>query len=245
MKYSFVIPTYNNKVLLKNTLEALNYQPGYGHYDVVVVDDGSSDDTAGFIRGINRNYDLKYLYLERCEDSCRARTRNHGWRNADGEIVVFIDSDIVVRPDYLAELDRCFAVSDAIAVIGNRLFMNSPTGYSDITDCSIFKKCFFDGKQFDNLEFRHFLYASTSYNINAIMYPWMQLYSCNAAIPKKWLEAVGGFDENFRIGQYEDKDFFLRAAKAGFRLGTVGCSFLHRLWSGAPFSWAPTLWQGH
>jgi N-acetylglucosaminyl-diphospho-decaprenol L-rhamnosyltransferase len=46
-------------------------------------------------------------------------------------------------------------------------------------------------------------------------------------VHRRVFEKIGVFDENFRIGQYEDKDFFLRAAKAGFRLGTVGCSFLH------------------
>jgi GT2 family glycosyltransferase len=44
-------------------------------------------------------------------------------------------------------------------------------------------------------------------------------------------EAVGTFDENFRIGQYEDTDFFLRVQKSGFRLGTVGSSFLHHFGS--------------
>jgi GT2 family glycosyltransferase len=42
---------------------------------------------------------------------------------------------------------------------------------------------------------------------------------------------IGGFDENFRIGQYEDKDFFLRVSRAGFRMGTVGTSFLHHFGS--------------
>ena len=48
---------------------------------------------------------------------------------------------------------------------------------------------------------------------------------------KRVFEAIGLFDEQFRIGQYEDKDFFLRASKAGFKLGTVGCSFLHHFGS--------------
>ncbi len=44
-------------------------------------------------------------------------------------------------------------------------------------------------------------------------------------------DTIGVFDENFRIGQYEDKDLFLRARKAGFRLGTVGASFIHHFGS--------------
>jgi GT2 family glycosyltransferase len=44
-------------------------------------------------------------------------------------------------------------------------------------------------------------------------------------------ETVGAFDENFRIGQFEDADFFRRAAAAGFRLGTTGRSFIHHFGS--------------
>jgi lipopolysaccharide heptosyltransferase III len=44
-------------------------------------------------------------------------------------------------------------------------------------------------------------------------------------------DSVGLFDEKFLIGQYEDKDFFLRAARSGFALGTVGAAFLHHFGS--------------
>jgi len=46
-------------------------------------------------------------------------------------------------------------------------------------------------------------------------------------VNRRVFESVGYFDENFRVGQYEDADFFLRARIAGFHLGTVGGSFLH------------------
>jgi len=48
---------------------------------------------------------------------------------------------------------------------------------------------------------------------------------------RRVFDKIGIFDENFRIGQYEDKDLFLRAALAGFKLGTVGCAFIHHFGS--------------
>ena len=65
MKFTVIMPTYNNAELLRNTLEALNYQEGYDEndYEVVVVDDGSSIDTYSYIKGINKNYKLKYYYI--------------------------------------------------------------------------------------------------------------------------------------------------------------------------------------
>ncbi len=204
MKYSFVISTRNNNEFLKNTLEALNYQHGFGHYNVILVDEGSSD--YANVRGTNRNYELKYFHIERCRDSFGARARNYGWKQADGDIIVFIDSDIIVRPDYLDELDRCFGMSGDIAVIGNMLLPKTRIKYSDVTSCRIFKKNHFDSKKTNNLEFRHYLFEKTSYNINAIIDPWMKFNSCNAAIPKKWLEIIGGFDESFIGRGFEDID---------------------------------------
>ena len=48
---------------------------------------------------------------------------------------------------------------------------------------------------------------------------------------KKVFDTIGIFDENFRIGQYEDKDLFMRAARAGFSMGNVGSAFLHHFGS--------------
>ena len=46
-------------------------------------------------------------------------------------------------------------------------------------------------------------------------------------VRRRVFDTIGLFDENFRIGQYEDADFFRRASKAGFHLGITGCSFIH------------------
>ena len=108
IKYSFIIPTYNNAKLLKNSLEALNYLsvPEGIEYEAIVVDDGSECDTYSVITGINKKYELHYIYLERCENSSRARARNKGIEKAKGQIVVFIDADIIVNKDKLVHTQR-------------------------------------------------------------------------------------------------------------------------------------------
>ncbi len=220
MKFSFVIPTYNNKVLLKNTLEALNYQKGYCRedYEVIVVDDGSSDNTYEYIKDVNRNYPMKYLYLERDSDSCRSRTRNYGWKNSSGEFIVFIDSDIVVKENYLQELDRCFALSTDMLVTGPRLMLDRQTGFDDIGSKKIFEKFYFDTKKYHLLEYRYYLYSIASYNANAGLCPWIQVYSCNLAVPKVWLKKVGGFDENFKEWGIEDLEIGYSLYKNGIGL---------------------------
>jgi len=220
MKYGFVIPTYNNKYLLKNTLEALNYQNNYSEndYEVIVVDDGSTDNTSCYIKNINKNYNLKYIYLERTKDSCRAKTRNQGWKSSEAEIIIFIDSDIIVKENYLEELDRCFSINKDILVIGNRLMLGESYTTDDIINKKIFKNNVFDSENFNLLEFRHFLYEILSYNPNVNLYNWMQVYSCNMAILKKHLEKIGGFDENFKFWGLEDVELGYSLIKNGVQL---------------------------
>lgn len=212
-KYSFVIPTYNRKELLKNTLEALNRQDGYGwdDYEVIVVDDGSDDGTCDYIKGINRSFELKYVYLERSLNSSRSRARNCGWRAAQGEIIVFIDSDIIVGNNHLLELDRCFNLDSNIVVIGNRLKL--PKGA--VIDFDNLHHSFgFNRFKTRLLDITYYIYERLSYNMAFIRVPGYLLPSCNAAIPKKYLERVNGFDENFKGWGHED-------CELGYRLQLI------------------------
>lgn len=220
MKYSFVIPVYRGKILLKNTLEALNHLQGYDRngYEVVVVDDGSGDDTVSYIKGINRNYHLKYLYLERDDASCRARARNQGWKNAAGEIVIFIDADILVKADFLRELDRCYALNPDLLVIGLRLMLPEPVDVTKIRDQSVFDEYRFDRERFSMLEARHFAFERFGYNAAILYHPWLFVYSSNMAVPRRRLEEMGGFDENFKGWGLEDNELGYRLYQSGVKI---------------------------
>ncbi len=217
MRYSFVIPTYNRKEYLKTSLEALNNLSGYSgeNYEALVIDDGSSEDLFEYIRGVNRNYRLNYIYLERGEDSCRSRTRNYGIGIARGRYIAFIDNDIVVNNDYLLELDRYFSHSDNLVIIGTRLDcapeMIHKTGTRDLRE-----KALGDADP-DILDLRHLALNSLSYNLPAHKYPWMLTLTCNLAVPRELLLNSGGFDENFKKWGFEDIELGYRLHKAGAR----------------------------
>lgn len=213
MKYSFIIPVYNNRLALKSTLLALNRQIGFKSedYEVIVIDDGSSDDTWSIIKDIKRDYELKYIYLERDVGSCRARARNSGLKAAQGKVAVFIDADILVRQDYLKELDRCYRFNENIIVIGTRLLL--PKNMIINLDF-LFEACTFDSRVISILEARHFIFDRLSYNLSAIKWPGLLFCTCNAAVPVKYLHAAGGFDQHFVGWGMEDSDL-------GCRLGLL------------------------
>jgi len=217
MKYSFVIPTYNKKEPLVRTLEALNNLSGYSRDDVeaVVVDDGSTEEVFKIIKGVNRTYRLNYIYLQRCEDSCRSRTRNYGINAARGTFIIFIDDDIVVNSDYLQELARYFNVSHHLVIIGTRL--NFPAHLLGSTDIKELRRTACQEANTDVLELRHPTFNRLSYNLAAYKYPWMMTFTSNLAVPRQLLLDIAGFDENFKKWGYEDLELGYRLHKTGVK----------------------------
>ena len=98
---SVIVPTYNRREFLRNLLRALSRQTyPSDHFEVIVVDDGSTDGTAG-IASERFPFALRYYRQENQGD---AEARNLGARHAQAELLVFIDDDMVLDPGYLAEL---------------------------------------------------------------------------------------------------------------------------------------------
>ncbi len=93
--------TYNRKHLLGRALEALfNQNFPRDEYEIVLVDDGSTDGTGEFVRTLKPPCKLEYIYQP---NSGLAHGRNQGIRHANGHIILFIDDDIVASSNLLAE----------------------------------------------------------------------------------------------------------------------------------------------
>jgi len=104
---SVIIPTYNRAHLLKKTIESVQSQ-SYPHWELIVVDDGSSDNTKGLMEEIMRldgRIIYKRLELNRGANHCR----NLGLRLAEGDYVNFLDSDDFFKTDKLQKQMRVFS----------------------------------------------------------------------------------------------------------------------------------------
>lgn len=218
LKYSVVIPAYKQKELLKNTLESLNNQQDLleGEYEVIVVDDGSGNDIYSFIKGVNKTYELNYIYLDRSDISCRSRTRNYGWKASKSRFVVFLDQDILVQRSHLKELSRYFKYDSNQMVIGTRFMLPSSIKVVDEIDNESLKKYFYYNQEC--IEFRHDVFNRFSYNSASFRCPWLIAIGCNTAVPKKWLELVGGFDESIMNWGMEDVELAYRLYKANLKI---------------------------
>jgi cellulose synthase/poly-beta-1,6-N-acetylglucosamine synthase-like glycosyltransferase len=93
---SVVIPAYNSADTIAETVQACLNQD-YPAVEVIIIDDGSTDDTGKIVR----QYPVRYA---RQENSGPAAARNTGWKQAHGEIICFTDSDCVPEPTWVSKL---------------------------------------------------------------------------------------------------------------------------------------------
>src|ERR1051326_2899654 len=113
---SVIIPTYNRRELLARTLDALFRQNVEAHlYEIIVVVDGSTDGTSEMLKRLKPACGLAVIEQPNCG---QASAMNAGARAAHGEILLFIDDDILCDPDLLQHHAAAHASGEGHVVFG-------------------------------------------------------------------------------------------------------------------------------
>lgn len=192
---SVVIPTYNRKPILEKCLHALQVQKlsaaSASGYEVVVVDDGSTDGTWEFLA--ERKNEFPHLRSFRQQHQGPAAARNLGIQQAQGDIIVFIDSDLVVTENFLQ------AHVDALKQGQKKLKSDRFFTYG-----AVINTCNFHDP------------TSEPYKITDFSAAFFA--TGNVAIPKHWLEKAGLFDTRFQLYGWEDLELGVRLKKLGLKL---------------------------
>ena len=97
MKFSIIIPTYNRGQFIGNTISDVLNQ-NYENWELLIIDDGSIDNTKDVITPFTKNSKIQYIYQENAE---RSAARNLGIHHAKGDFICFVVSDERVNPDFL------------------------------------------------------------------------------------------------------------------------------------------------
>jgi glycosyltransferase involved in cell wall biosynthesis len=179
-KVSICIPTYNRKDYLKETLDSVFTQT-YRDYEVVIVDDGSTDGTEEMIK--TAGYKVRYYWQKNAGD---AAARNRLIELAGGKFITFIDSDDLLMPD---AVERMMKVMEAE---GGDIVVYGP--YLRIDE---------NGNVYGR--YKRKLYSG---HITKYLFQNILVHSCGSMLPKKVLEAAGGFDQSLPVSS--DYDLWLR-----------------------------------
>lgn len=192
---SLVICTRNRASHLRACLGYVSAQSRTSSWELVVVDNGSSDETGTILEefAIGAPFPVTTRFESK---PGLGRARNVGWKVARGDIIVFTDDDCYLSPDYL---DRICEVFDdtRIGFAGGRINLFDPT------DCPITIKA---SAKRELLEPRSYVKPG-----------WM--HGASMAFRRDVLEAINGFDDAFGVGTRfccEDTDAQARASFAGW-----------------------------
>src|SRR4051812_41283328 len=102
--FSVIIPTYNRGYILWKTIQDIQNQQ-YPFFELLIIDDGSTDDTQKVVKQFQKDPRIKYLYKKHSHVS---DARNLGKQKSRGEIVTYVDSDEHVYDNYLTTAREYF-----------------------------------------------------------------------------------------------------------------------------------------
>lgn len=201
---SVVIPTYNRCQSLAATLQSLCHQRDIDarHFEIIVVDDGSTDDTQRTTLEVAAGSSVSISYF--CQPNRGpAASRNVGIRQARGKVILFIGDDIVGHSHFLQQHrewhQKIFPQADA-AILGY-----SPMVGIDGKRGLIHQ--WLDRKQMAFQNLRHGGEASYHY-----------FYTCNISIKKSFLMQHGLFKEEYPLAAGEDTELGFRLAGCGLKI---------------------------
>ena len=131
---SVIVSVYNQNTTLALLLNLLTQQNYTGPWEIIVCDDGSDTDTLSVIQAASRCFDGRLRYVWQSRNGWGlAKSRNNALRCANGNVIVFMDADLAVPPDFVSRHASCHSDGKRRLVCGTRrwLFLDElPQGIS-------------------------------------------------------------------------------------------------------------------
>jgi len=224
MRCSVIIPTYNRSPLLHATLHSLTLQAlASQEFEVIVVDDGSADNSREVAVSFADRLNLSYYFQEDLGYRV-ARARNIGLKNASAPVSVFIDSGVLLHSQCLKAHCEAHEKSNIpLAICGYVFGFNEDNENAGEIQAKV---DLFDPdstiSRFQHsaahLDLREEFYAKYTDEFWSLPAPWVIFWTCNASAPTEVIRKVGMFDEAFVTWGADDVELAYRLHRAGCRL---------------------------
>ncbi len=215
-KISVVISVYNRSDLLYKCLTSINNQTLIP-YEVVLSDDGSQEDITAFITKHKDEFSFPIVYCEQDDAGFRlARCKNNGIKEASGDILVFLDQDIVTTKTYIETISQNIRES--------RFIVSLPARTTEEQAILIDTECIVDSSYLSVITPAQIKHIRKQYwkeklyyhlNLLRLRKTGIKLRGGVFSIYKKDLVSVNGFDENFVRWGNEDDDLGRRLNNHG------------------------------
>lgn len=205
---SIILVTYNQLNYTQICIESIRKFTKEGTYEIIVVDNASSDDT---LKWLNKQQDIKVIANEKNKGFPVAC--NQAINVAIGENILLLNNDTIVTPKWLKNLNDALYSEKDIAVVG--AISNSCSNNQQIMV-----------NYYNIAEMINFAETLNNNNENIIEYRPRLIGFCYM-IKKDVLEQVGLLDERFSPGNFEDDDLSFRILEKGYKLALCKNVFIH------------------
>lgn len=202
--------TRNGLELTKACLESIfRYtDDSDGEFELIFVDNGSSDGTQEYLQGIPNS-----KLIVNSENKGFAAANNQGLLAASGDYLLLLNNDVIVTENWLSGLLARLLADKTLAAVGPRAcnvapIQNVNPAYGNLEEMQLFAK-----------EWRRTHLGTGFYSHRLIGFCLL--------FHRKLLDEIGGLDEQFYPGGYEDDDFCLRARIRGYRLWVADDVYIH------------------
>jgi len=205
---SVIIPTYNSADFLKIAIDSV-LQQSYSNYEILVIDDGSTDNTEELMRG----YSELVVYIKQSNQGVSA-ARNTGIKQAKGEFIAFLDADdswfsdkLTLQIDMLHKYPECIAVFSNFHIVDAQNKLLKSNGIAE--DYAIFKY-----KKLNKTDlFQHVDNGICTGDIFKSLFLGNFINTCSLVIRSESVKKCGFF--NTKLITQEDYDYWLRLSMLG------------------------------
>jgi glycosyltransferase involved in cell wall biosynthesis/DNA-binding SARP family transcriptional activator len=214
---SIIILTCNQLQYTKKCIESI-FQNTQESYELIFVDNGSTDGTVEYLESeVLRDYtDLRIRIIKNSENKGFAGGNNQGIAAASGDYILLLNNDVVVTPGWLKRLINCAQRNPQIGIVGP--CSNYVSGTQLVKDVTYDLNTLAGLSEFSNKFADRFLAQAE---------PILRAVGFCMLIKRAVIDKIGGMDDRYGLGNFEDDDFSLRATIAGFESWIARDCFIH------------------
>lgn len=204
---SIVIPVFNQIEYTKKCIDSLLRDPDRPNYELIVVDNGSSDGTREYLENLQKSLDRtrdKMSPIFNAENRGVAPAWNQGAQAATTDYIAILNNDLLLSTGWFRSL--------LWALDYHHIHLVSPFAATGPLNYDLDARALRFGEK----------------NLAKL---WNDYDFCAFLLKRAIYEDVGPFDENFLVGGYEDTDYCYRMKALGLKYGVSGAAFIHHFGS--------------
>ena len=214
-KVSIIIVTYNNLNLTKKCINSILERTAYPNYEIIIVDNASSDETSKYLEELEKKYTNVKIKLNK-ENLGFASGNNQGIKMAEGEYYILLNNDTIVTRGWITGLIKHFE-DKKVGMVGS------------VTN-SIGNEAEIEVDYEDETGIDEFALNYTTKHYNEIYEDIKVLAMYCAVLKKEIVDKIGLLDENYERGMFEDDDYSMALKKAGYKIICAEDVFIHHFW---------------